>query len=78
MEIFADDVACGHGTAIGALDANALFYLRSRGIPEAEAKAMLVRAFLGEVVESIGSDEIRGALWERIDRALSGMTGDAV
>lgn len=53
LEIFADDVKCGHGAAIGALDANQLFYLRARGIPEHEARNMLVAAFLGEVTERL-------------------------
>jgi Fe-S cluster assembly protein SufD len=51
LEIFADDVKCGHGAAVGALDANQLFYLRARGIPEHEARKILVAAFLGEVTE---------------------------
>ena len=53
LEIFADDVKCGHGAAIGALDANQLFYLRSRGIPEADARNLLVGAFLGEVTDRL-------------------------
>lgn len=53
LEIYADDVKAGHGAAIGALDANQLFYLRARGIPEAEARSMLVAAFLGEVADRV-------------------------
>lgn len=53
LEIFADDVKCGHGAAIGALDLNQLFYLRARGIPEREARNMLVAAFLGEITERL-------------------------
>jgi Fe-S cluster assembly protein SufD len=53
LEIFADDVKCGHGAAIGALDPDQLFYLRARGIPEREARNMLVAAFLGEIVERV-------------------------
>ncbi|MBP6012146.1 MAG: Fe-S cluster assembly protein SufD [Alphaproteobacteria bacterium] len=53
LEIFADDVKCGHGAAIGALDADQLFYLRSRGIPETEARNLLVAAFLGEVTDRL-------------------------
>lgn len=53
LEIFADDVKCGHGAAIGALDADQLFYLRARGIPENEARNLLVAAFLGEVTERL-------------------------
>jgi len=53
LEIFADDVKCGHGAAVGALDKNQLFYLRTRGIPEREAHAMLIAAFLDEIAERI-------------------------
>jgi Fe-S cluster assembly protein SufD len=57
--IFADDVACAHGNTIGALDDEQIFYARQRGIPEAEAKAMLTQAFLGEVVERIEHEGAR-------------------
>ncbi|HEX7390337.1 MAG TPA: Fe-S cluster assembly protein SufD [Acidiphilium sp.] len=53
LEIFADDVKCSHGATIGALDPEQVFYLRSRGIPEAEARAILVRAFLDEALEPV-------------------------
>jgi Fe-S cluster assembly protein SufD len=53
LEIFADDVKCSHGATIGALDPEQIFYLRSRGIPEAEARAMLIRAFLDEALEPV-------------------------
>lgn len=53
LEIFADDVKCGHGAAIGALDANQLFYLQARGIPENEARNLLVAAFLAEVTDRL-------------------------
>ena len=53
LEIYADDVACAHGNTVGSLDEAALFYAQARGIPEDEARAMLVVAFLGEVVERI-------------------------
>ena len=52
LEIFADDVKCSHGATVGELDAEQLFYLRSRGIPEAEARSMLVRAFLAEALDA--------------------------
>ena len=71
LEIFADDVICGHGTAIGALDEDALFYLRSRGIPESEARALLIRAFLEEAVEGFGDEAVHEAIWRRIDARLS-------
>ena len=50
LEIYADDVQCAHGNTIGALDDELLFYIRSRGVPELEARALLTEAFLGEVV----------------------------
>ncbi len=63
--IFADDVSCAHGNTIGALDDEAIFYARQRGIPEAEAKAMLTVAFVGEVVERIEHEGARAiaAAW---------------
>ncbi|KSB89643.1 ABC transporter permease [Caulobacter vibrioides] len=63
--IFADDVACAHGNTIGALDEEAVFYARQRGIPELEARAMLTEAFVGEVVERIEHDGARelAAAW---------------
>jgi Fe-S cluster assembly protein SufD len=59
LEIFADDVACAHGNTIGALDEDALFYARARGMPEAEARALLTAAFLGEVVDRIEAEPVR-------------------
>jgi Fe-S cluster assembly protein SufD len=73
LEIFADDVICGHGTAIGALDEDALFYLRTRGIPEAEAKGLLIRAFLEDAIEDFVDPAIYEALWRRLDVALTAM-----
>jgi Fe-S cluster assembly protein SufD len=62
LEIFADDVSCAHGNTVGALDEEALFYARSRGIPEAEARALLIEAFLGEVVDRIDHEGAREAV----------------
>jgi Fe-S cluster assembly protein SufD len=70
LEIFADDVKCAHGAAVGDLDANSLFYLRARGIPEAEARNMLVRAFLEEAVAEIDNDDIRATVWQAVEDAL--------
>jgi Fe-S cluster assembly protein SufD len=71
LEIFADDVICGHGTAIGALEADALFYLRARGIPETEARGLLIRAFLEETMQGFADETIHAALWTRLDTALA-------
>jgi len=59
LEIYADEVACAHGNTVGALDEEALFYARQRGLPEAEARAMLMGAFLGEVVDRIEHEGAR-------------------
>ncbi len=66
LEIYADDVKCSHGATVGALDPAQLFYLRSRGIPEGEARSMLVEAFLTEATEGVGDDACRAALGEAV------------
>jgi Fe-S cluster assembly protein SufD len=62
LEIYADDVQCGHGATIGQIDDDALFYLMARGIPRAEAMGLLVHAFLAEAVEALGDAAIGEAL----------------
>ena len=62
LEIYADDVACAHGNTVGALDDDALFYARQRGMSENEARALLTEAFIGEVVDRIGHDGVREAV----------------
>ncbi len=57
LEIFADDVKCAHGAAVGDLDDESLFYLRTRGIPESEARALLMRAFLEDAVAEIEDED---------------------
>jgi Fe-S cluster assembly protein SufD len=59
LEIFADDVTCGHGATTGALDESLLFYLRARGLSEKEAQALLIQAFVGEAIEQIVNDGLR-------------------
>jgi Fe-S cluster assembly protein SufD len=66
LEIFADDVQCGHGATSGALDKNLKFYLMARGIPEKEAEALLVQAFVGEAIEGIEHAGLREALMEQV------------
>ena len=72
LEIFADDVKCSHGATVGELDRRQIFYLRSRGVPEAEARAILVRAFLTEALDTVADESFRAVLensvaqwWER-------------
>jgi Fe-S cluster assembly protein SufD len=70
LEIFADDVKCAHGAAVGDLDADSLFYLRARGIPEEEARKLLVRAFLKEALDGVQAAEMRALLWQPVEAAL--------
>jgi Fe-S cluster assembly protein SufD len=62
LEIFADDVVCGHGATIGALDPEQLFYLQARGLPPAEAEAMLLEAFGAEAISRVADAELAEAL----------------
>jgi Fe-S cluster assembly protein SufD len=64
LEIFADDVQCGHGATTGALDQDLLFYLKARGIPTKEAEALLVQAFIGEAVDAVEPEGLRDALMD--------------
>jgi Fe-S cluster assembly protein SufD len=66
LEIFADDVQCGHGATAGALDEELKFYLMARGIPAAEAEALLIQAFLGEAIEGIEHAGLREALMDQV------------
>jgi Fe-S cluster assembly protein SufD len=66
LEIFADDVQCGHGATSGDLDEDLLFYLRARGIPAKEAEALLIQAFVGEAVEGIEHAGLRDALMDHV------------
>jgi Fe-S cluster assembly protein SufD len=61
LEIFADDVKCAHGATVGELNRDALFYLASRGVPQAEAKALLTQAFVADAIDRIGETAVREA-----------------
>jgi Fe-S cluster assembly protein SufD len=67
LEIYADDVKCSHGATVGALDGDQLFYLRSRGVPEVEARAMLIRAFLADALDGVADLDARGVLEAAVD-----------
>ena len=67
LEIYADDVQCGHGATVGDLDEDLLFYLKARGIPQAEAEALLIQAFVGDAIEGIEHAGLREALMEAVD-----------
>jgi Fe-S cluster assembly protein SufD len=66
LEIFADDVQCGHGATSGDLDEDLLFYLKARGIPAKEAEGLLIQAFVGEAVEGIEHAGLRDALMDQV------------
>lgn len=70
LEIYADDVACAHGNTAGQLDEDAVFYLRQRGLPDVEARALITRAFLIEAISDWIDDELRGEIEGRIDAWL--------
>ncbi|MGF1534076.1 MAG: Fe-S cluster assembly protein SufD [Bernardetiaceae bacterium] len=71
LEIWADDVRCSHGATTGAMDTEQLFYLRARGIPERQAKGLLLRAFVAEVLERLRWDDLRHELETRIEARLN-------
>jgi len=70
LEIFADDVQCGHGSTCGELDKDSLFYLMSRGIGREEATSMLIRSFVGELLDPIADEKLHGALNSIVDKWL--------
>lgn len=75
LEIYADDVQCAHGNTVGALDEEALFYARQRGLSEAEARAMLTAAFVGEAVDRIEDEGAREIARAWIAARLGGVHG---
>jgi Fe-S cluster assembly protein SufD len=72
LEIYADDVKCSHGTTVGELDANMLFYLRSRGIPETKARQMLCEGFASQIVDQIQHAGLRHYVQRRLAQRLGG------
>lgn len=78
LEIFADDVRCSHGCTIGQLDEGALFYLRSRGIPEKEGRALLMYAFANTVLESVKIPQLKERVTKQIAKKLGVNVGFAL
>jgi Fe-S cluster assembly protein SufD len=72
LEIFADDVVCGHGTTSAELDPDMLFYCRSRGIPESEARALMIESFIGEAIDKVEHTELHTALMTLAKNWLAG------
>lgn len=71
LEIYADDVKCSHGSTSGAIDETALFYLRSRGVPKAQAQSLMVLAFLAEAIDEIADQEIAEDIRTRLEGWLN-------
>jgi Fe-S cluster assembly protein SufD len=71
LEIFADDVQCGHGSTAGQIDATQLFYLMARGVPRAEAEQLLIEAFLDSAIDGLGDERIGAALRRTVSAWLA-------
>jgi Fe-S cluster assembly protein SufD len=74
LEIYADDVECAHGNSVGALDLALIFYMRQRGLSEEQARAMLIAAFLSEVLEQITDETLRGQFTDKVAGFMEGRT----
>jgi Fe-S cluster assembly protein SufD len=71
LEIYADDVICSHGSTTGAIDETAMFYLRSRGVPEKDATNLLTLAFLAEALDEIADEALADDLRDRLEGWLA-------
>jgi Fe-S cluster assembly protein SufD len=74
LEIFADDVACGHGSTSAEIDEDLLFYMLSRGIPRAQARALLIESFLGEALDKVEDERLREALFDMTRPRLAALS----
>jgi Fe-S cluster assembly protein SufD len=74
LEIYADDVQCAHGNALGAIDETALFYMRQRGLPEARARALLIESFLAEPLDGIADEALRDTLKSELRTRLEALS----
>jgi Fe-S cluster assembly protein SufD len=70
LEIFADDVVCGHGATVAQIDSEQLFYLMARGLPRSQAEALVLQAFAGEAAEFIGDENVRALVMEEVEAWL--------
>ncbi|NOZ35611.1 MAG: Fe-S cluster assembly protein SufD [Chlorobi bacterium] len=78
LEIYADDVICSHGSTTGQLDKEALFYMKTRGVPEKRAKTMLMKAFLRDVTDKINADRYREYVNFLISKRLKGQSPESL
>lgn len=72
LEIYTDDVQCSHGSTIGQLDEDALFYMRSRGVSEETARTLLMQAFMADVIDGVRIDTLKERLYHLVERRLAG------
>ena len=72
LEIYADDVKCAHGSTIGVMDEQALFYMCQRGIPEEQARMLLKNAFMGQVLDQIKYEPLRSKLYVKVEKRFRG------
>ena len=75
LEIYADDVICGHGSTAAELDEDLLFYMRARGIPPQEARALLIESFIGEAIDKVEDERVREAFSSLAKRRLARLSG---
>ena len=75
LEIYADDVKCSHGATVGQLNEDALFYMQQRGISYSEARQLLMRAFVGEVIDEVGLEALRDRLHHLVEKRFRGELG---
>ena len=75
LEIYADDVKCSHGATVGQLNEDALFYMQQRGISYTEARQLLMRAFVGEVIDEVGLEALRDRLHHLVEKRFRGELG---
>ena len=75
LEIYADDVICGHGSTAAELDEDLLFYMRARGIPLEEARALLIESFIGEAIDKVEDERVREALSSLAKHRLAQLSG---
>ena len=71
LEIYADDVKCSHGSTSGSIDLDSIHYLKSRGISEKEAFQMLIKGFLGEILEKLSKGKLKNFLTEKLERQIN-------
>lgn len=71
LEIYEDDVKCSHGATTGQLDQEAIFYMQTRGIPLAEARTMLMQAFMSDVIDTVAIEGLRDRLRHLVDNRFS-------